>query len=180
MGAFQPLLLLLMMIASPACTNPLTALTSAPSAAAGGRTGLTTVMRRCWESCCRHTRRCGRQQADAIAAGLAALLAAWGRNTTWQLPQLPAAGRQAGGELSPSGVLPASRPQAITLEMETAMLLDLARCSKGSIRAAAGVIALADRQSNGGWRVCDWVAMQRPRMGRQQSRGAALWACDRK
>lgn len=30
------------------------------------------------------------------------------------------------------------------------MLLDLARCSKGSIRAAAGVIALADRQSNGG------------------------------
>lgn len=41
--------------------------------------------------------------------------------------------------------------QAVTLEMETAMLLDLARCSKGSIRAAAGVIALADRQSNGGW-----------------------------
>lgn len=28
------------------------------------------------------------------------------------------------------------------------MLLDLARCSRGSIRAAAGVIALADRASN--------------------------------
>lgn len=40
--------------------------------------------------------------------------------------------------------------QAVSLEMETAMLLDLARCSRGSIRAAAGVIALADRQSNGG------------------------------
>ena len=39
-------------------------------------------------------------------------------------------------------------PSAITLEMETAMLLDLARCSRGSVRAAAAVIALADRQSN--------------------------------
>ncbi|EFN59386.1 hypothetical protein CHLNCDRAFT_137869 [Chlorella variabilis] len=39
-------------------------------------------------------------------------------------------------------------PEAVTLEMETAMLLDLARCSRGSIRAAAGVIALADRASN--------------------------------
>ncbi|KAL4859498.1 Purine nucleoside phosphorylase DeoD-type [Chlorella vulgaris] len=39
-------------------------------------------------------------------------------------------------------------PEAVTLEMETAMLLDLARCSRGSIRAAAGVIALADRTSN--------------------------------
>lgn len=28
------------------------------------------------------------------------------------------------------------------------MMLDLARCSRGSMRAAAGVIALADRQSN--------------------------------
>ena len=39
-------------------------------------------------------------------------------------------------------------PSAVTLEMETAMLLDLARCSRGSIRAAGAVIALADRQSN--------------------------------
>lgn len=39
-------------------------------------------------------------------------------------------------------------PGTVTLEMETAQLLDLARCSRGSIRAAAGVIALADRQSN--------------------------------
>ncbi|PRW58451.1 uridine phosphorylase [Chlorella sorokiniana] len=46
------------------------------------------------------------------------------------------------------GELLQAYPQAITLEMETAMLLDLARCSRGSIRAAAGVIALADRQSN--------------------------------
>jgi len=43
-------------------------------------------------------------------------------------------------------------PGTVTLEMETAQLLDLARCSRGSIRAAAGVIALADRQSNGGYR----------------------------
>lgn len=42
----------------------------------------------------------------------------------------------------------AAYPDAVTLEMETAMLLDLARCSRGTIRAAAGVIALADRQSN--------------------------------
>jgi uridine phosphorylase len=40
-------------------------------------------------------------------------------------------------------------PSAVTVEMETAMLLDLARCSRGSVRAAAAVIALADRQSNG-------------------------------
>lgn len=42
----------------------------------------------------------------------------------------------------------AAYPGCVSLEMETAMLLDLARCSRGSIRAAAGVIALADRQSN--------------------------------
>lgn len=40
-------------------------------------------------------------------------------------------------------------PAAVTLEMETAQLLDLARCSGGSVRAAAGVIVLADRTSNG-------------------------------
>lgn len=32
--------------------------------------------------------------------------------------------------------------------METAQLFDLARCSRGTMRVAAGVIALADRQSN--------------------------------
>lgn len=42
----------------------------------------------------------------------------------------------------------AAYPDCVSLEMETAMLLDLARCSRGSVRAAAGVIALADRQSN--------------------------------
>lgn len=39
-------------------------------------------------------------------------------------------------------------PDTVTLEMETAQLLDLARCSGGSLRAAAGVIVLADRASN--------------------------------
>ncbi|KAL4426404.1 hypothetical protein ABPG77_004698 [Micractinium sp. CCAP 211/92] len=42
----------------------------------------------------------------------------------------------------------AHQPSTVTLEMETAQLLDLARCSRGSIRASAGVIVLADRQSN--------------------------------
>lgn len=40
-------------------------------------------------------------------------------------------------------------PNVVSLEMETFQLLDLARCSRGSIVAAAAVIALADRQSNG-------------------------------
>lgn len=40
-------------------------------------------------------------------------------------------------------------PNVVSLEMETFQLLDLARCSRGSIVAAAAVIALADRQYNG-------------------------------
>lgn len=44
----------------------------------------------------------------------------------------------------------AHQPSTVTLEMETAQLLDLARCSRGSIRASAGVIVLADRWV-GGW-----------------------------
>ncbi|PSC68906.1 malonate-ligase [Micractinium conductrix] len=42
----------------------------------------------------------------------------------------------------------AHHPTTVTLEMETAQLFDLARCSRGTMRVAAGVIALADRQSN--------------------------------
>ena len=39
-------------------------------------------------------------------------------------------------------------PEAGTMEMETFHLLDLARCSKGTIRAAAAVIVLANRPLN--------------------------------
>ncbi len=52
------------------------------------------------------------------------------------------------------------------------MLLDLARCSRGSIRAAAGVIALADRQSNGRWEAGlrgAWAARQSKRQIRRRS-----------
>lgn len=41
-----------------------------------------------------------------------------------------------------------SHPELISLEMETFHLLDLARCSNGSIRAAAFCIAAAERYSN--------------------------------
>ncbi|GAB4817801.1 hypothetical protein N2152v2_004847 [Parachlorella kessleri] len=42
----------------------------------------------------------------------------------------------------------AKHPAALSLEMETFHLLDLARCSKGTVVAAACVIALADRTTN--------------------------------
>lgn len=38
-------------------------------------------------------------------------------------------------------------PNLVSLEMETAQLLDLARTSKGTIRAAATTIVLAQRRS---------------------------------
>jgi hypothetical protein len=38
--------------------------------------------------------------------------------------------------------------QAVSLEMETFHLFDLARCSRGTIEAAACAIGLAQRQSN--------------------------------
>ncbi|KAF6266147.1 nucleoside phosphorylase domain-containing protein [Scenedesmus sp. NREL 46B-D3] len=44
--------------------------------------------------------------------------------------------------------LMAQHPQLVSLEMETFHLLDLARCSKGSIKAAAFCIAAAERYSN--------------------------------
>ena len=39
-------------------------------------------------------------------------------------------------------------PNALSLEMETFHLLDLARCSGGKIKAAAVAIALAERYTN--------------------------------
>jgi uridine phosphorylase len=39
-------------------------------------------------------------------------------------------------------------PELISLEMETFHLLDLARCSNGSIKASAFCIAAAERYSN--------------------------------
>jgi hypothetical protein len=42
----------------------------------------------------------------------------------------------------------AAHPAATTLQMETFHLLDLARCSSGSVRAAAVCIAAAERYSN--------------------------------
>lgn len=39
-------------------------------------------------------------------------------------------------------------PQLMSLEMETFHLLDLARCSRGSIKAAAFCIGAAERYSN--------------------------------
>ena len=39
-------------------------------------------------------------------------------------------------------------PEATSLEMETFHLLDLARCSKGTVRASAAAIGLAQRRSN--------------------------------
>jgi uridine phosphorylase len=44
--------------------------------------------------------------------------------------------------------LMSQHPQLVSLEMETFHLLDLARCSKGSIKAAAFCIAAAERYSN--------------------------------
>lgn len=44
--------------------------------------------------------------------------------------------------------LVAKYPNAVSLEMETFHLLDLARCSKGTVVASACVIALADRMTN--------------------------------
>ena len=45
-------------------------------------------------------------------------------------------------------LLAAQHPSALSLEMESFHLFDLARCSGGSIRAAAVAIVLAERQSN--------------------------------
>lgn len=42
----------------------------------------------------------------------------------------------------------AMHSNAVSLEMESFHLLDLARCSKGSIQAAAAAIVLAERQTN--------------------------------
>jgi uridine phosphorylase len=44
--------------------------------------------------------------------------------------------------------LTTSYPQLLSLEMETFHLLDLARCSRGSVRAAAFAIVLAQRYDN--------------------------------
>ncbi|WIA16113.1 hypothetical protein OEZ85_012832 [Tetradesmus obliquus] len=44
--------------------------------------------------------------------------------------------------------LMAAHPQLVSLEMETFHLLDLARCSRGGIKAAAFCIAAAERYSN--------------------------------
>jgi hypothetical protein len=52
--------------------------------------------------------------------------------------------------------------QAVSLEMETFHLFDLARCSKGSIEAAACAIGLAQRTSN------DFIAAHRVRTLRQR------------
>jgi len=41
-----------------------------------------------------------------------------------------------------------SHPDVITLEMETFHVLDLARCSRGKLRASAATIVLAQRKSN--------------------------------
>ena len=55
----------------------------------------------------------------------------------------------------------AKHPSALSLEMETFHLLDLARCSLGTVVAAACVIALADRTTNdfldGEW-TAGWLA----------------------
>ena len=45
-------------------------------------------------------------------------------------------------------LLAAQHPSALSLEMESFHLFDLARCSGGSIQAAAVAIVLAERQSN--------------------------------
>eukprot|EP00192_Tetraselmis_astigmatica_P024690 CAMPEP_0117681434 /NCGR_PEP_ID=MMETSP0804-20121206/18981_1 /TAXON_ID=1074897 /ORGANISM="Tetraselmis astigmatica, Strain CCMP880" /LENGTH=162 /DNA_ID=CAMNT_0005491193 /DNA_START=234 /DNA_END=722 /DNA_ORIENTATION=+ len=44
--------------------------------------------------------------------------------------------------------LTSSSPKAISLEMETFQLLDLARCSRGSIKCSAACIAVACRTTN--------------------------------
>ncbi|GLC65493.1 hypothetical protein PLESTF_000302500 [Pleodorina starrii] len=46
------------------------------------------------------------------------------------------------------GELVAAHPDLVSLEMETFQLLDLARCSKGSIKAIGMCVALAERYSN--------------------------------
>eukprot|EP00198_Chlamydomonas_reinhardtii_P006768 XP_001696104.1 predicted protein [Chlamydomonas reinhardtii] len=46
------------------------------------------------------------------------------------------------------GELAAAHPDLVSLEMETFQLLDLARCSRGSIKAAGMCVALAERYSN--------------------------------
>ncbi|KAG2498251.1 hypothetical protein HYH03_004001 [Edaphochlamys debaryana] len=46
------------------------------------------------------------------------------------------------------GGLAAQHPDLVSLEMETFQLLDLARCSRGSIRATGMCVALAERYSN--------------------------------
>ncbi|GFR52160.1 hypothetical protein Agub_g14691 [Astrephomene gubernaculifera] len=46
------------------------------------------------------------------------------------------------------GELVAAHPDLVSLEMETFQLLDLARCSRGSIKAIGMCVALAERYSN--------------------------------
>jgi uridine phosphorylase len=42
-----------------------------------------------------------------------------------------------------------AQPDVASMEMESFMLLDLARCSKGSVRAAATAIVVANRPTGG-------------------------------
>lgn len=58
----------------------------------------------------------------------------------------------------------AAHPQLVSLEMETFHLLDLARCSRGGIKAAAFCIAAAERYSNR-WAGC---CLQRQCGGRDE------------
>lgn len=45
--------------------------------------------------------------------------------------------------------LQAEQPDAASMEMESFMLLDLARCSKGTVKAAATAIVVANRPTGG-------------------------------
>ena len=59
-------------------------------------------------------------------------------------------------------------PHALSLEMETFHLLDLARCSGGKIKAAAVAIALAERYTN------DFIAASKIEKLEKQAGLAAL------
>ena len=75
------------------------------------------------------------------------------------------------------GDLVAKYPNLLTLEMETFHLLDLARCSNGTMVAAAAAIALADRRSN------DFLqgelSKQASKHGCTGPRHPVLWFCRR-
>ena len=67
-------------------------------------------------------------------------------------------------------LLTTSHPNALSLEMETFHLFDLARCSGGRIKAAAMAIALAERYTN------DFIAAEKIEQLERQAGLAALTA----